>query len=101
MLPTKRGRNGSLSLRIFRQYSRSVDKDGNVCVTGYGAMLTHSGTYIAVNGMDEEDITTGDLIFFKADQIPGYRNNEGKEYIPALLQRDSIAAHLGAGRKGR
>ena len=62
--------------------SRSVDKDGNVCVTGYGAMLTHSGTYIAVNGMDEETITAGDLIFFKAGHIPGYWDKEGKEYIP-------------------
>lgn len=61
--------------------SRSVAPDGSPLLTGCGAMLIHSGTYIAAYDMDEETVTADDVVFFKAGTNPNYWDKDEKGYL--------------------
>ena len=61
--------------------SRFVGANGRTAVTGYGAMLTHSGTYIGTYDTEGEEVTAEDIIFFRAGTIPSYWDKEEKGFL--------------------
>ncbi len=61
--------------------SRFVGANGRTAVTGYGAMLTHSGTYIGTYDTEGEEVTAEDLIFFRAGTTPNYWDKEEKGFL--------------------
>ena len=61
--------------------SRSVAPDGSPLLTGCGAMMIHSGMYIAAYDMEEESVNAEDIVFFKAGSAPDYWDKEDKCFI--------------------
>lgn len=58
--------------------SRKFDENGKIIETGYGSILTFTGTSVVIYDFEGEEVETEELIFYKAGKEPSYWDKEEK-----------------------